>query len=336
MNTTQLPKKIVLMFPGQGSQFVGMDKFPRSLIDSNELIELWQKINFASGKNLQQIIQSGPIEELTLTENTQPAIVAMSFFYFSILKNCFDLQSREVIVLGHSLGEYSALLAAGSISLEQAIQMTTIRGRAMQSAVPNNLGSMIALLKVPLEKIQEATKFVQSQNPQLLVEIANINSADQIVISGHREACNRAVEWLAENHQSKHRAIPLQVSAPFHCALMKPVEEIMKQTLEHVTIHKNQFSYIPNFNAQILDKNTDINLIKKNLLNQISHSVLWSKSIETLDPISHCFIDMGPGTVLKGLLNKIHPATSCLAMDQSTNDNMNLVDYKKEILDFLN
>jgi [acyl-carrier-protein] S-malonyltransferase len=301
--------KVTIVFPGQGTQYVGMGK---DFIDTN----FFDKANEATGFDLKQIMLEGPAEILKLTENTQPAIVAHSLMLFEQLK--MILASKGITVeqvLGHSVGEYSALAAAGAMSFEDAVNAVHYRGKYMQEATPAGKGTMFAILKQSEEIIREATMHASTADEK--VSPANFNEPSQIVISGDKGACERAIKYMEEKTAGRVKAIELQVSAPFHCELMKPAELKLKDVLNKCVFNNLRIPYIANVDSQIYGLETSSNTIKENLLKQVCSSVLWTHSIQKLSDES-IIIECGPGKVLAGLIKKINPNLKVISLDSET------------------
>lgn len=304
-----MQKKITLLFPGQGSQYVGM---ANSFYSTEK--ETFEMANKILDTNIQELMEKGPIEELTLTHNTQPAIVLHSILIYNQVKTNLE-DSGYIIerVLGHSVGEYSALVAAGSLTLDDALTAVRKRGLFMQEAVPAGKGAMYAIMKVPSEIIEKACS--ESSNETEQVMPANFNSPDQIVISGEKNATLRAVEWIKNNYDGVYRAIELQVSAPFHSSLMKPAAEKLKLELEKLNFMENTTPYMANIDASLYEAGTKIETIKDNLFKQVEGSVRWTQSIEKLEDGTLC-LEIGPGKVLMGLVRKINRQIKVIPMDK--------------------
>ncbi len=301
--------KVTIVFPGQGTQYVGMGK---DFVDTN----FFDKANEATGFDLKQIMLEGPAEILKLTENTQPAIVAHSLMLFEQLK--MILASKGITVeqvLGHSVGEYAALAAAGAMSFKDAVNAVHFRGKFMQEATPAGKGTMFAILKQSEEIIREATMHASTADEK--VSPANFNEPSQIVISGDRGACERAIKYMEEKTAGRVKAIELQVSAPFHCELMKPAELKLKDVLNKCVFNKLRIPYIANVDAQTYGLETSSDTIKENLLKQVCGSVLWTHSIQKLSDDS-IIIECGPGKVLAGLIKKINPNLKVISLDSET------------------
>ena len=307
-----MKKNLVLLFPGQGSQYVGMDQLPKAILGDSFVNTIWEQINTHLGYDLQSLVTKGPLEELTLTQNTQPALVVTSYLYYEVLKTVLNNKSID-LVLGHSLGEYSALLCAGSFTLPDAAYITHLRGQFMQEAVAPGVGAMYAILKCPRTAITEACRL--SSKTHEVVEIANDNSPEQVVISGHASACQKAVEWLQQNVKERFRAVPLQVSAPFHSSLMQPAADKLARALSDMSIIPNQIAYFSNINAHCNVVGSSSIQIKKNLIDQVCGTVQWVECIRPIPPESF-MVEVGPGNVLSGLVKKIIPGCNVISMDQ--------------------
>lgn len=300
--------KVTVVFPGQGTQYVGMGKN----FDGN----FFDRANKACGFDLKSIMLEGPADTLKLTENTQPAIVAHSLMLWDKLQGILSKKGISVDkVLGHSVGEYAALASAGVLSFEDAVRAVHFRGKFMQEAVPAGKGTMYAILKQEQETIIKACKL--ASNTDESVQPANFNEPSQVVISGDRAACERALKHMEEISGGKVKAIELQVSAPFHCSLMKPAEEKLENVLIELKFSTPKFSYIANIDAKEYSAGTEIDVIIKNLLKQVCGSVLWTQSIQTLQDDA-VVIECGPGKVLSGLIKKINPNIKVISLDTET------------------
>ncbi|MEE3079561.1 MAG: ACP S-malonyltransferase [Bdellovibrionota bacterium] len=305
-----MAKEVVLIFPGQGSQYVGMGK----ALEGHSSFETFNEANAALGYDLSKLMLEGPEEELTLTANTQPAILSHSIALYKKVKEILDDQGVKIkAVMGHSVGEYAALVAAGALSFEDAVKAVHHRGSSMQEAVPSGKGKMFACLKVPEEIIKEACEKSSDDNFQVMA--ANFNEPGQIVISGHSEACDKAVSWIEENHKEPHRLVELNVSAPFHSTLMKPARDKMETFFESVTFNDLKVPYIANIDAKKYDAGTSGEIVKKNLIEQIDGAVLWTQSFSSLDEDTLC-LEVGPGRVLMGLARKINRKIKVISLDK--------------------
>ncbi|MBY0504129.1 MAG: ACP S-malonyltransferase [Bryobacteraceae bacterium] len=287
--------KTAFLFPGQGSQFAGMG---RSLADSSTIArQTFAEADEALGISLSDLCFNGPEEALKLTENTQPALVAASTAAWRVLT---ERGQRPDYVAGHSLGEYSALVAAGSLAFADALRLVRLRGRAMQAAVPAGEGAMAALLKLPAGTLDGILAAAAEGE---VVSAANYNSPDQIVIAGHAGAVARAME-LAKAAGAK-RAIALPVSAPFHCALMRPAQEEMRVHLEAAAFADLNVPLINNWQAREITTGADA---RQGLIEQIPGPVRWEESVRLLESlgVTNAF-EVGPGAVLTGLVRNITP-----------------------------
>jgi [acyl-carrier-protein] S-malonyltransferase len=301
--------KVTVVFPGQGTQYVGM-----GTIFSGHAH--FASANSATGYNLEKLMLEGPAEDLKLTENTQPAIVTHSLIMFEKLKSILDHKNIKIErLLGHSVGEYAALAAAGVIEFSDAVKAVHYRGKYMQESVPQGKGTMYAILKQSEATIIEACE--AASNSEESVSPANFNEPNQIVISGDKVACETAIRLMGEKTNDRVKAIELQVSAPFHCALMKPAEIKLKSVLDKINFNPLKFPYIANVDAHEYGTDTNPALIKENLLKQVCGSVLWTQSIQKLSDET-IIIECGPGKVLAGLIKKINPNLKVISLDNET------------------
>jgi [acyl-carrier-protein] S-malonyltransferase len=292
------------IFPGQGSQTVGMG---RDLAAAFAVArEVFEEVDESLKQRLSRLMFEGPAEELTLTENAQPALFAHSMACLRVLERegGHSLAEIAVIVAGHSLGEYSALAAAGAISIGEGARLLQLRGQAMQRAVPPGEGAMAALLGVELDQAREICAAAAiGPNGREVVDIANDNGGGQVVISGRRAAVERALE-LAKA-RGVRRAMVLPVSAPFHCALMAPAAEVMEEALARTELSAPVVPIIANVTAA---KVSDPETIRELLVRQVTETVRWRESVETMVGLGvDSFIELGAGRVLAGLVRRIAP-----------------------------
>jgi [acyl-carrier-protein] S-malonyltransferase len=297
--------KTAIIFPGQGSQFAGMGK---SLAEAfPEAARVFDQADAALGFQLSKLCFEGPEDQLKLTENTQPAMLTVSIAAFAVLK------SRGVtadFVAGHSLGEYSALVAADSLDFADAVKIVRKRGQYMQEAVPAGVGAMAALLKMPEDKL--AGVLAEAGQGEI-VTAANFNTPDQVVIAGNAAAVNRAVE-LAKAAGAK-RAILLPVSAPFHCELMKPAQDRLKADLDATEFRDLQIPLINNWQAREVRTGAEA---REGLYHQVPNPVRWTESIRVLiaDGVTR-FIECGAGGVLCGLVRNIDPSVTAVKFGEA-------------------
>ncbi len=287
--------KVAFMFPGQGSQYVGMGKSLASRFETAR--EIFDRADQALGFSLTQLCFEGPAAELQRTQNTQPAMLAVSIAACRVLQ---EQGLRPDCVAGHSLGEYSALVAAGCLDFTDALQLVRKRGRYMQEAVPEGVGAMAALLKLPEGRLESILKDAAQGE---VVNAANLNSPDQIVIAGHAGAISRAIE-LAKAAGAR-RAVLLPVSAPFHCALMKPAQERLAADLNVIQFHDLAVPLVNNWQARFIRTGREAH---EGLYQQVPNPVRWFESIQQLASAGvNRFIEVGAGGVLTGLLRNINP-----------------------------
>jgi [acyl-carrier-protein] S-malonyltransferase len=303
--------KTAFIFPGQGSQTVGMGK---DLADNFPLAkEVFEEANDALGFSLSEMCWNGTAEDLALTENTQPAILTTSVATFRVMQT--EGFAHPDFVAGHSLGEYSALVAAGAMSFSDAVRTVHKRGKYMQKAVPVGVGAMAAILGLDLETIEKGCEeAAQGQ----VCSPANINSPSQIVIAGNAEAIDRACEILKE--KGAKRAIKLNVSAPFHCALMMPAQEKLAADLQSIKYGEFKFPIVQNVDAQV---NSDSAKVCDALTKQVSNPVRWLQSVENLVKLGvETFVEVGAGKVLSGLVKQINREARLLNVENTESLNL--------------
>lgn len=301
---------LAFLFPGQGSQSVGMGK--ELAKDFQVAADVFREIDDALGQKLSSLMWEGPKEELVLTENAQPALMAVSMAVMRVLEkeNGFVLKEKVKFVAGHSLGEYSALAAVGSFSLVDAAKLLKLRGQAMQRAVPVGHGAMTALLGVDLDI---AKKITQAAAQGHVCEIANDNEPTQVVLSGHKIAIDRVPE--IGKGLGLRRSIPLPVSAPFHCSLMLPAQKEMSDALSLVKINKPLVPLICNVLASEI---VEPEQIRKCLVQQVTGTVRWRECINYMS--AHGITDVveiGTGKVLSGLAKRINPSLNSYNIENS-------------------
>lgn len=300
------------IFPGQGSQAVGMGRDLAAAFAPAR--EVFEEVNETLRQNLSKLMFEGPAEELTLTENTQPALMAHSMAVLRVLEKegNFTLAAKALVVAGHSLGEYSALAAAGAFSVADAAKLLKLRGRAMQKAVPAGMGAMAALLGAELEQAHaicaEAAVEPETGNTDVL-EAANDNGGGQVVISGHRSAVERAVE-IAKT-KGIRRAMLLPVSAPFHCALMAPAADAMQEALEKNPPKAPSVPLVANVSAK---RESDPTRLRDLLVQQVTATVRWRECVAAMTAMGvDGFVELGAGKVLTGLIKRIAPDATGMA-----------------------
>jgi len=291
------------LFPGQGSQSVGMGKELAALYPVAR--EIFDEADAALGYKLSQLCFEGPEEQLKLTEITQPAILTVSIAAFRVL------QSKGITpfyVAGHSLGEYSAHVAAGTLSFADAVRTVRNRGKYMQEAVPVGVGAMAAVLALPIEKLQQVCE--EAAQGEICCA-ANLNSPDQTVISGSKAAVERAAE-LAKKAGAK-RAIMLPVSAPFHCGLMQPAQDRLADDLAALPFYRPEVPVMCNVDASLV---TTAEQARQALIRQVTGAVRWDKSMRALIDLGiNTFVEVGPGKVLCGLMKQIDRSRTCLNVE---------------------
>jgi [acyl-carrier-protein] S-malonyltransferase len=287
------------VFPGQGSQQVGMG---RELFEAFvEARDVFAEVDEALKQNLSKLMFEGPEGDLTLTENAQPAIMATSLAVLRVLERQggLDLAKAAKFVAGHSLGEYSALCAAGTFSLADTARLLKLRGQAMQAAVPVGVGAMAALLGLDFAQAQEVA---QAAAQGQVCTAANDNADGQVVVSGHAEAVDRAIALAAE--KGAKRAVKLPVSAPFHCPLMQPAADAMREALASVQMHAPKVPLVANVTAAAT---SDVEAIRAQLVEQVCGTVRWRESVLWMgnQGVTH-LVELGAGKVLSGLTKRIN------------------------------
>ena len=299
---------LAFVFPGQGSQTVGMgrdlaDAFPAAR-------ETFQEIDDALSQNLTRLMFEGPQDELNLTENTQPALMAVSMAVVRVLaeQGMKPLPQVAALVAGHSLGEYSALAAIGAFAVPDAARLLKLRGRAMQSAVPVGVGAMAAILGADFEAAAEIAKLAEANpdGPDEVCQAANDNAPGQVVISGHAGAVERAIKIAAE--KGFRKAIKLPVSAPFHCRLMQPAADAMAEALDKATIAPLALPVIANVTAAPVTTPAEV---RRLLVEQVTGRVRWRESVLRMqaDGVDR-IVELGAGKALTGMVKRIAPEIS--------------------------
>jgi [acyl-carrier-protein] S-malonyltransferase len=296
--------KRAFVFPGQGSQAVGMGRDLAAAFPSAR--QIFEEVDDALSQNLSQLMFEGPDTELTLTENAQPALMTASLAVIHVLERVggFALARNAVFVAGHSLGEYSALAAAEAVAVADGARLLRLRGRAMQQAVPVGEGAMAALLGLDAEQGQAVA--AEAAGPDQVCAIANDNAPGQVVVSGHRQAVERAIA-IARAHGAR-RSIPLPVSAPFHSPLMAPAAEIMAEALGRVSLQPPLVPLVANVSATATRNPAEI---ERGLVEQVTGMVRWRESMLFLKDCGvKEVVEIGAGRVLAGLVKRIDPDLS--------------------------
>lgn len=287
--------RVAWLFPGQGSQNVGMGRDLAAGSDAARSV--FERVDAALGEKLSTIIFEGPEDLLTLTANAQPAILATSYAVLAAIREHVPDLPPPAFAAGHSLGEYSALVATGALSLADAVRLVRTRGQAMQAAVPLGTGAMSAVMGLERQSLEEICADAAQGE---VVAPANFNAPGQVVIAGHAAAVARAGELVSRRNG---RAKALKVSAPFHCSLMAPAARVLEAALERVAIHAPAFPVVANVDAQ---PNEDPARIKGLLVRQVDGAVRWDESVRLMADrgVTHA-LEIGPGKVLAGLVKRI-------------------------------
>ncbi len=297
--------KLAFLFPGQASQYPGMG---RDLAEKFEVARrTFDEADAALGFPISKVCFEGTEDDLKLTENTQPGILTVSVAAFRVL------EEKDVVpdmVAGHSLGEYSALVAAGGLDFADALRIARKRGKYMQEAVPAGQGAMAAILGLaPAEVVEITKKAAQGE----VLSASNLNSPEQTVISGAAAAVKRAVEIASQN--GAKRAVILPVSAPFHCELMEPAQKRIEADLSSVKFHDLRFPLVTNVDAEAITSGEEA---REALVRQVCLPVHWLDSVHfMIDAGVHMFVEVGPGKVLSGLLRQIDRAVRCVGVEDS-------------------
>lgn len=292
------------LFPGQGAQFVGMGK---DVMESSVAArQVFERADAALGEPLSRLVLEGPEDVLTMTANAQPAIVTVSIAILAALKEQYPNLPAPRFAAGHSLGEYSALVAAGALTLEDAVRLVRARGQAMQESVPADVGAMAAIMGVEPDRL--ATLCEQAAQGEV-VSCANFNAPGQIVVAGHKAAVGRVSELVSAE---RGKAIPLKVSAPFHCALMLPAAKVVETRLGEVSLQNPAFPVVANFDAR---PNADAHRVKELLVRQVDGAVRWQQAVEFMraEGITKA-LEIGPGKVLSGLVKRIDAECASLTV----------------------
>jgi [acyl-carrier-protein] S-malonyltransferase len=291
---------LAFIFPGQGSQAVGMGLALSQSFAAARLV--FEEVDEALKQKLSKLMFEGPESDLTLTENAQPALMAVSLAALRVLEGegGWRLADRARYVAGHSLGEYSALAAAGALDLPEAARLLKLRGQAMQKAVPVGEGAMAALLGPELDQVRNIARQAAEETKKVC-DVANDNSPGQVVVSGAKDAVERAISIATE--QGVKRSIMLPVSAPFHCALMQPAADAMQEALAKATIRQPAVPVVANVTAQPV---SDAASIAKLLVQQVTATVRWRESVLAMKSLGVAkMYELGAGKVLAGLVKRI-------------------------------
>ena len=307
-----------VIFPGQGSQLVGMGK---DLYDKHSLIQnLFKEADDVLGFSLSNLILNGPKEELDLTENTQPAIFLLSYSIFTLIKKQFNIDlNKAAFFAGHSLGEYSALASAGSLSFSDTIKILKIRGKAMQNSVPKGTGGMVAVLGSDIKKIEN---IIEENKSIYQCYIANDNSEGQIVLSGSIESLEKMIITLKA---AGVKNIKLPVSAPFHCKLMNKATLVMNEEISKLNFEEPRNTLISNVTGKQISNSNEL---KDLLVKQIESRVRWRESVLLMvNKGVNQFIEIGPGKVLSGLVKRINRSVKVSAIN--TEEDIKLININE-------
>ncbi len=309
-----------ILFPGQGSQVVGMGK---EFFDNFQLAKkIFDEADQILKYKISKIILEGPEEALKLTQNTQPAILVVSYTIFKIMKEEYNFNFNTTkFFAGHSLGEYSALVCAESLNYNDALHLLFDRGKSMQEAVPLGEGSMIAVLGCTIDEVKS---YIEKNIDQGVCEIANDNAVGQVIVSGTKSSVEKLQNILKEN---KKKSISLNVSAPFHCSLMESAAKIMDKKINSVNFEKPKFHILSNVTSKV---EANPNEIKKLLVKQIFSTVRWRESIINMsnEKVTN-FIEIGPGKVLSGMIKRTIKNINCFSIN-SINDIKNTINELKK------
>jgi [acyl-carrier-protein] S-malonyltransferase len=289
------------VFPGQGSQYAGMGKDVAQRFPTARRV--FEEIDNALGYSISRLCFEGPDEELKLTQNTQPAILAVSCAIHAVLEE--EGATRRDLVAGHSLGEYSAIVSVGGLTPAEAAKIVHLRGKFMQEAVPVGSGGMAALIGPTVE---EARAICEEAAQGEVVSVANINAPGQIVIAGTKAGIDRAIEIAKK--RGVRRALPLPVSAPFHCELMKPAEDKLRPVLDEAHLKDLWMSLISNVDASPIGT---AHAVRNALIRQVVSPVRWVESVQRMISMGvRHFVEVGPGSVLTGLIKRIDPSVEVI------------------------